>query len=97
MANPLCSLGLDVTRDIAYSNLVLDLRGRVVVIKSVVPALPPTLCTVDQADNAALSSRLQEVSDLLADKEAELRGRLDMNELQLKEQIVFNVSAACDE
>lgn len=45
-----------------------------------------------QAENASLSSRLHEVSEQLADREAELRNRLTSNELQLKEQIVYNVS-----
>jgi hypothetical protein len=45
-----------------------------------------------QAENASLSSRLHEVSEQLADREAELRTRLTSNELQLKEQIVYNVS-----
>jgi hypothetical protein len=45
-----------------------------------------------QTENAALNSRLQEVQEQLADREAELRGRLNMNEMQLKEQMVYNVS-----
>lgn len=53
-----------------------------------------TCCAVScpQAENASLSSRLHEVSEQLADREAELRSRLTSNELQLKEQIVYNVS-----
>lgn len=50
----------------------------------------PICC--DQAEYAAMSSKLAEVSEQLADREAELRGKLNVNELQLKEQIVFNVS-----
>ena len=39
-----------------------------------------------------MAARLQDVSEQLAAREDELRGRLNMNELQLKEQIVYNVS-----
>jgi hypothetical protein len=56
--------------------------------------LPPCAACCIQAENASLCSRLQEVSEQLADREAELRNRLTSNELQLKEQIVYNVSAA---
>lgn len=55
--------------------------------------LPSCRCPVCcQAENASLSGRLQEVSEQLADREAELRLKLNSNELQLKEQIVYNVS-----
>jgi hypothetical protein len=55
--------------------------------------LPGAACFL-QAENASLCSRLQEVSEQLADREAELKNRLGLNELQLKEQIVYNVSAS---
>jgi hypothetical protein len=43
-----------------------------------------------------MAARLQDVSEQLAAREDELRSRLNMNELHLKEQIVYNVSVGCD-
>ncbi|KAF6254437.1 hypothetical protein COO60DRAFT_1665196 [Scenedesmus sp. NREL 46B-D3] len=43
-----------------------------------------------QADNEGLNTRLQETLEVLACKESQLRCKLNANELQLKEQIVYN-------
>lgn len=55
---------------------------------------PPTRPLLnEQTENASLSSRLHEVEEKLSEHEAEFKGKLCYNELQLKEQIVYNVSA----
>jgi hypothetical protein len=45
-----------------------------------------------QSDNEGLNARLQKTLEELACKENQLRCKLNANELQLKEQIVYNVS-----
>jgi hypothetical protein len=47
-----------------------------------------------QVDNEGLNSRLQKTLEDLACKENQLRCKLNANELQLKEQIVYNVSGS---
>jgi hypothetical protein len=49
------------------------------------------LCCPVQADNEALHTRVRDLQDELSSKEMQLRWKLNTNELQLKEQIVYNV------
>lgn len=54
--------------------------------------LSPCCCHC-QADNEALNAKLQQTQEELAVKEGQLRCKLNAHELQLKEQIVYNVSS----
>lgn len=50
------------------------------------------LALLIQAETEVLNSRLHKLQEDLASKETQLRCKLNANELQLKEQIVYNVS-----
>lgn len=59
----------------------------------VVLAVATAECTYLQGDMEAAQARIYQLQEELASKEGQLRNKINANELQLKEQIVYNVSA----
>lgn len=54
-------------------------------------------CCCQQADVEVAQARIHQLQEELASKEGQLRYKLNANELQLKEQIVYNVRTAVAE